>query len=285
MNRLEIEAPAKINLTLDILRKREDGYHDMSMIMQSISLKDHIRLKEREQGIHVECTDPRIPCDGNNLVHKAAVVLSQWASLQKGVVISIEKKIPLEAGLAGGSTDAAAVLKGLAQLWQVEIPLETLMELGNRIGADVPFCLMGGTALAEGTGNRLTPLPDLPKYHVVLVKPEFGVSTQWAFSKVIPQNIVVHPDNKGLCRALAAGRRKDFETGLVNVFEPILFREYPLLTEIKEGLLKAGAQASLMSGSGPTMYGLFRDKEQALRGYEVFQTRFAETYLAETCSG
>lgn len=283
MKTLVVKTPAKINLTLDILRKRTDGYHDLSMIMQTIGLYDVIHLEKSQGGIEVSCTDHRIPCDHTNLVYKAADALNRWASFKKGAKIHIEKNIPLEAGLAGGSANAAGVLKGLAQLWGMSIPEAALMAIGKSVGADVPFCLLGGTALAEGTGDILTPLPSLPKYHVVLVKPDFGISTQKAFSLVDICRIQRHPDNEGLCEALKKGDRQALERGLVNVFEEGTFREYPLLQQIKAELMEQGADASLMTGSGPTMYGLYRDKTKAEKAYAYFLENYQEVFLAETC--
>lgn len=283
MKTLEIKTPAKINLTLDILRKREDGFHDLSMIMQSVSLSDCIRLEEAQIGITVSCTDPRIPCDHSNLVYKAADALMNWASFQKGIKIHIEKNIPVEAGLAGGSANAAGVLKGLVELWNLSISNKELSEIGKTVGSDVPFCLLGGTALAEGTGDILTSLPPIPKYYLVLVKPEFGISTKEAFSMVEISGIEKHPDNAAMCRALEKGDRDALEKGLVNVFEPAAFRQYPQLSEIKADFMKQRADASLMSGSGPTVYGLFRSQTLAEEAFEYFRKRYGEVFIAETC--
>jgi 4-diphosphocytidyl-2-C-methyl-D-erythritol kinase len=282
MKTIRIEAPAKINLTLDVLRKRPDGYHDMSMVMQTIQLCDILHLEEIHEGIQVFCSDPRIPCDRSNLVYKAAETLMKHGGLQKGIRIHIEKHIPLEAGLAGGSADAAAVLKGLATMWGLPDNLEEWMALGNTIGADVPFCLMGGTALAEGTGNVLTPLTSLPHYHVVLVKPGFGISTGKAFSTLDLNGLGPRPDNEKMREALQTADRAAIEAGLVNVFEQGAFKEHPVLKDIKKQLLEQGAQASLMSGSGPTMYGLFRSKERAMEAHEHFRHIYEEVFLTET---
>lgn len=283
MNRISVRTPAKINLTLDILKKREDGYHEISMVMQTVDLCDELEFEEREIGIEIECSNHEIPCDSGNLVYKAANALKDEFGIQKGIYIKINKKIPLEAGLAGGSANAAGTLLALKKMWRIEATDDRLNEIAKSIGADVPYCTKGGTMLAQGIGEKLTKLKDLPDYHVVLVKPEFSISTAWAYNNVDIKNIKQHPDNEAVSRAIEYGDRAVIEKNLGNVFEEAAFKKYPELAEIKETLIKLGAKGSLMSGSGPTMYGLFDDEAKAQLACEHFRGIYDEVYKAKTC--
>lgn len=283
MNRFSVMTPAKINLTLDIIKKREDGYHEISMVMQTVDLCDELEFEERESQIEIECTNDKIPCDRGNLVYKAAKALKEEFDIKKGVYIKINKRIPLEAGLAGGSSNAAGTLIALKKLWDIRISEERLNEIAKSIGADVPYCTQGGTMLAEGIGEKLTRLKNLPDYQVVLVKPNFTISTAWAYNNVDIKNIKKHPDNEAVSRAIEYGDRAEIEKNLGNVFEQAAFEKYPKLAGIKKTLTELGAKGSLMSGSGPTVYGLFDDEAKAESARKHFREIYDEVYKAKTC--
>ncbi|HAE61047.1 MAG TPA: 4-(cytidine 5'-diphospho)-2-C-methyl-D-erythritol kinase [Eubacteriaceae bacterium] len=283
MNRFSVMTPAKINLTLDIIKKREDGYHEISMVMQTVDLCDELEFEERESQIEIECTNDKIPCDRGNLVYKAAKALKEEFDIKKGVYIKINKRIPLEAGLAGGSSNAAGTLIALKKLWDIRISEERLNEIAKSIGADVPYCTQGGTMLAEGIGEKLTRLKNLPDYQVVLVKPNFTISTAWAYNNVDIKNIKKHPDNEAVSRAIEYGDRAEIEKNLGNVFEQAAFKKYPELAGIKKALTELGAKGSLMSGSGPTVYGLFDDEAKAESAWKHFREIYDEVYKAKTC--
>ncbi|MBF7096018.1 4-(cytidine 5'-diphospho)-2-C-methyl-D-erythritol kinase [Alkalibacter mobilis] len=283
MKNISVRTPAKINLTLDIIRKREDGYHDLSMVMQTVDLCDKIHIDEAGGEITVECSDPRIPCDGSNLAYKAADMVRGHFKIQQGVRIRIDKRIPLEAGLAGGSANAAGVLKALDELWDLKMDRDLMLGMGRAIGADVPYCILGGTKLAEGIGDVLTDLGNLPEYYVLLVKPDFSISTGWAYSNIIVDEIKNHPNNEAMCLAIRTGDLDGIEKNLGNVFEAPAFEAFPELSKIKSEILNRGAKASLMSGSGPTVYGLYRDKGDAERALRHFRSIYKEVHLAKTC--
>lgn len=283
MDTITIQTPAKINLTLDILRKREDGYHELCMVMQTVELSDKLTFTQTENDeITVECDKPGIPCDRSNLVFKAAKALKDEFNIKKGVNIRIEKKIPAEAGLAGGSTNAAGTLAALRKIWELDIPEERFMEIAKSIGADVPYCTKGGTALAEGIGEKITSLRKLPLYHVVLIKPNFGISTAWAFREIDIKSIHHRPDNQGMIDAILKGDREGIESRLANAFESAVFKQFPELEGIKAKLKELGADAALMSGSGPTVYGLFRSEANANVAFEYFKDIYADVYKTKT---
>ncbi|NTW71532.1 MAG: 4-(cytidine 5'-diphospho)-2-C-methyl-D-erythritol kinase [Eubacteriaceae bacterium] len=283
MDTITIQTPAKINLTIDILRKREDGYHELCMVMQTVELSDKLTFTQTENDeITVECDKPGIPCDRSNLVYKAAKTLKDEFNIKKGVNIRIEKRIPAEAGLAGGSTNAAGTLAALRKIWELDIPEQRFMEIAKSIGADVPYCTKGGTALAEGIGEKITRLGKLPIYHVVLIKPDFGISTAWAFGQIDIKSIQQRPDNRGMIDAVNRGDRSGIESRLSNAFESAVFKQYPELEGIKAKLKKLGADAALMTGSGPTMYGLFRSEAKADAAYDYFKDLYVEVYKTKT---
>ncbi len=259
-----VRGNAKINLTLDVLHKRPDGYHQVEMIMQAIELGDIVKLEEKMTAeISITSNVSHIPCDQRNLAYQAATLIKDTYQIPKGVHIFIEKNIPMSAGLAGGSTDAAAVLLGLNRLWGLDLSLEEMERLGARLGSDVPFCLQGGTMLATGRGERLEPLTSLPPCYVVLAKPRFGVSTAWVYGKYRGSAVQSHPDTRGVIGALEQGDLLGVASRLSNVLESVTMTEYPLIKKLKESMIKYGAMASLMSGSGPTVFGLVEDKEKA----------------------
>lgn len=257
---LTIKAYAKINLTLDILGKRTDGFHEISTIMQTIELHDILELTPQESGIEFVCDNPDIPGGEKNLAWQAADIFLREYRPNDGVKIRLAKRIPTAAGLAGGSSDAAAVLIGMNKIFSLNLSDEELCRLGAKIGSDVPFCILGGTMLAQGRGEKLTRLPDLPEMFVFVCKPPIDVSTAWAYrtyDEAPPPD--VRPDNEAMQRELAVGNGRGVAKLLCNVFEPSLIGKYPLIGRIKQQCLECGAWGALMSGSGPTVFALSDD--------------------------
>lgn len=268
MSELKLKARAKINLGLDVIRKREDGYHDLRMVMQTIGLCDELVLSQVDtEGIFVSTNRPELPTDERNLVYRAARLLREEFGLPGGIRIHLEKKIPMAAGLAGGSTDAAAVLRGMNELYGLGLSEAQLCERGVKLGADIPYCIMGGTALAEGIGERLTKLPEAPRCFVLLVKPWIDVSTAFVYGHLRADEIVDHPDIDGQIAAIQSGDFPDMTEKMGNVLELVTIPAYPVVQEIKEEMLGLGAAGSMMSGSGPTVFGLFDDREKAEAAY------------------
>jgi len=274
------KAQAKINLTLDVHRKRPDGYHEVEMVMQTVDLSDHLTFTETEDdGIHLSCTAPYIPLDQRNLVYQAAQLMKSTYGIRKGVGIHIEKRIPVAAGLAGGSSDAAAALRGLNRVWGLGQSLDTLAELGAKIGSDVPFCMYGGTAIARGRGEQIEPLPKVAPTWVVLVKPPIAVSTAEVYGRLRADLITDHPDTAGMVEALRTGDVRRISAKLGNVLEPVTFEMYPEVEKLKAQLLKFGAQGALMSGSGPTLFALVEREAKAVRIYNALRGFAREVYL------
>ena len=283
MRELTLSAWAKLNLTLDILRRRPDGYHDLSMVMQSISLKDDVTLTlEEAPGIRCESNLSYISCDERNLAVKAALAFFRDTGISApGLRIRLYKRIPSCAGMAGGSSDAAAVLRGLRALLSPELPLAELERTAATVGSDVPYCLRGTTALAEGRGERLTDLPALPHCWFVVCKPDFPISTPELFSCVRVGALAYHPDTKGMLAALSAGDLEGVARRLFNVFEEVLPRKYGEVFSIKHRLLELGAMNAAMSGSGPTVYGMFLSQAAAERAYLALREEYGQCFLAE----
>ncbi|MFZ5641458.1 MAG: 4-(cytidine 5'-diphospho)-2-C-methyl-D-erythritol kinase [Bacillota bacterium] len=278
MRQIEIKARAKINLTLDVIGKRPDGYHEVAMVMQTIDLHDLITLTAIAEGIEISANNPEIPLGPENLVYKAVEIIKP-AGFSGGIHIHIEKNIPMAAGLAGGSTDAAAVLKGLNSLWRLNLSPEELLELGSRIGSDVPFCILEGTALATGRGEKLTPLAAAPELWLVLAKPPVGVSTKEVYSRFDSGRVGRRPDNAAMIEALAAGDTGKIKDNLVNVLESVTLRLHPEVSALKALLHKAGAEAVLMSGSGPAVFGLAPDQSAAGQIAEQVQREHPEGFV------
>ena len=271
---IEKKAMAKINLALDVIRKREDGYHEVKMIMQTVDLFDTLSFQKSEvSGIHIITNIPEIPTDKRNLIYKAADMLMQQYSIAEGVNISLVKRIPVAAGMAGGSTDAAATLKGINELFELKIPEEKLRELGVKIGADVPYCIMGGTALSEGIGEILTKLPNVPAGHLVLAKPNVNVSTKMVYENLNADRLKDHPDVDGMIEAIMRQDISKIAERMGNVLETVTQVRYPIIKELKDIMLNEGAASALMSGSGPTVFGLFFSKEMAENAYEIIKTK------------
>ena len=258
-----VKANAKINLTLDILSKRLDGYHEVEMVMQSVGLFDTVRLERQQTGISLQMDTKELLADETNLAWKAARLFLDVYKIQDGVFIEIEKRIPIAAGLAGGSADAAGVLLGMNRLFGTGLSAKELCALGEQIGSDVPFCIEGGTMLATGRGEILRRLPDLPPLFVVLAKPPVSVSTAWAYKNYDKMGVLYHPDTKAMIAALSEGRVDNVASCLANVLEEVTQKEYTIIGAYKRVLMKNGAMASLMSGSGPTVFALAKTKTDA----------------------
>lgn len=285
---LTLSANAKINLTLDILGTREDGYHEVAMIMQEISLHDTLSMGKINQGISltivIEGQQGTLPADESNLCWKAAALVQKEYNLQEGVEIHLTKRIPMAAGLAGGSADAAAVLKGMNHLFRLGMTEARLCELGARLGSDIPFCIMGGTMLATGRGEILTRLPSFPRLSVVLAKPPVGVSTAWAYKTYDAGYDGPHPDNEAMLEAIHGGDAHKAADLLCNVLEGVTETEHPVIADYKRLMMEHGAMASMMSGSGPTVFGLVREKQQAWHLADTLKKYDGEAsvFVAET---
>lgn len=285
---LTLSANAKINLTLDILGTREDGYHEVAMIMQEISLHDTLSMGKINQGISltiaIEGQQGTLPADESNLCWKAAALVQKEYNLQEGVEIHLTKRIPMAAGLAGGSADAAAVLKGMNHLFRLGMTEARLCELGARLGSDIPFCIMGGTMLATGRGEVLTRLPSFPRLSVVLAKPPVGVSTAWAYKTYDAGYDGPHPDNEAMLEAIHGGDAHKAASLLCNVLEGVTETEHPAIADYKRLMMEHGAMASMMSGSGPTVFGLVREKQQAWHLADALKKYDGEAgvFVAET---
>lgn len=285
---LTLSANAKINLTLDILGTREDGYHEVAMIMQEISLHDTLSMVKINQGISltivIEGQQGNLPADESNLCWKAAALVQKEYNLQEGVEIHLIKRIPMAAGLAGGSADAAAVLKGMNHLFRLGMTEARLCELGARLGSDIPFCIMGGTMLATGRGEVLTRLPSFPRLSVVLAKPPVGVSTAWAYKTYDAGYDGPHPDNEAMLEAIHGGDAHKAASLLCNVLEGVTETEHPVIADYKRLMMEHGAMASMMSGSGPTVFGLVREKQQAWHLADTLKKYDGEAgvFVAET---
>lgn len=285
---ITVAGNAKINLTLDILGRRADGFHEVAMVMQAIDLHDTLVLTRREAG-HVSLTidRPGLKADDSNLAWRAAVALNQAVGRELGVAIALTKRIPIAAGLAGGSTDAAAVLRGMNELYDLGLSLDQLCDIGATLGSDIPFCLRGGTTLATGRGEVLRRLPELPPLYVVLAKPPVGVSTAWAYQHYDDEGAAVHPDNAAVEQALAKQDVHTVAKLLCNVLESVTIKKYTVISAYKQLMLDKGALASMMSGSGPTVFGLTDTEERAreIAAYLRAQVPEAEVLVTRTAAG
>lgn len=261
---MKLRAYAKINLGLEVLRRREDGYHDVKMIMQTIQMYDMLEMEKSEKpGIHLTTNLSYIPVNENNLVYKAAKLLMDQYGIEEGITINLNKFIPVAAGMAGGSSDAAATLVGVNKMFQLGLTRQQLMELGVKIGADVPYCVMRGTALAEGIGEKLTVLPPMPPCYVLIGKPGISVSTKFVYTNLNLGPDTHHPDIDGMIQALEKRDLYGITDRMENVLEKVTIPEYPVIETIKNHMKAHGAVNAMMSGSGPTVFGIFDDKEKA----------------------
>lgn len=286
MNQITRKAYAKINLGLDVIRRRPDGYHEVKMIMQTVGIYDILTFAKRELSaggpqisimleqkntLKPEFSGEELPCDESNLIYKAAAMIMDTYGVKESVDITLQKNIPIAAGMAGGSTDAAAVFHGLNELFGLSMSLEDMKRLGVKIGADVPYCIMGGTALSEGIGEILTPLPAPTKAYLLIAKPDIDVSTKFVYENLHADMLKYHPDIDGMVEALKAGNLTKVTERMGNVLETVTEKKYPIIRRIKDEMKKSGAQNALMSGSGPTVFGIYTDKETVRKAYDVIK--------------
>ncbi len=266
---VEKKAYAKINLGLDVLRRREDGYHEVKMIMQTVDIWDRLTFAiSSEPEIELAVGGAPLPAGRDNLIYRAAELIKNEKKIDRGIKITLEKNIPVAAGMAGGSTDAAAVFHGFNELFDLSMSLEEMKKLGVRIGADVPYCIMGGTALSEGIGELLTQLPAPPECVLAVAKPDIDVSTKFVYENLHADRLERHPDIDGMAEAIKTGDLKGITERMENVLETVTIREYPVINKIKELMKTKGAVSALMSGSGPTVFGIFMEREDAQKAVD-----------------
>lgn len=269
MKEIAVKALAKINLGLDVVRKREDGYHEVKMVMQTIHLFDRLEMKKTQADeITITTNLTFLPMNENNLVYKAAKLLKDEFSIKDGIDVKLHKHIPVAAGMAGGSTDAAAVLYGMNSMFELGLSKGELMQRGVKIGADVPYCIMRGTALAEGIGEKLTALPPMVKCPVLIAKPQISVSTKFVYENLKLNEGIVHPDIDTLVSDIEAKDLPKIAADMGNILETVTIPNYPVIAQIKDLMKEQGALNAMMSGSGPTVFGLFDTEETAVRAYE-----------------
>lgn len=284
MDQLSLRAMGKINLGLDVLGKRDDGYHEVRMIMQSVRVYDRIILtKTKEEGITVKTNRAYLPTDENNLVYKAAKLLMDEFGIEGGIDIDLKKFIPVAAGMAGGSSDAAAVLHGMNRMYNLRLSEEQLMKRGVTIGADIPFCIMRGTVLSEGIGEILTPLKSTPPCHLVIAKPGISVSTKQVYEALDMAKDIEHPDIDGMIAAINEGDIKKLAGLMSNVLETVTGNDYPIIGQLEDYMKEHGALGAIMSGSGPTVFGIYDDEAAARATYEGLKSNHMakQIYLTE----
>ena len=284
MKSIELKSRAKINLSIDVLGKREDGYHLVEMIMQTIDLYDIIKITENDiDEININSNSLDIPLNKNNIVYKAAEVLKERFNIKSGLNIFIQKNIPVAAGMAGGSCNAAAVLVGLNKLWNLKLSEKQLQEIGLTLGADVPFCISGNAALAQGIGEELTYIKGLPKDTSILIcKPNLFVSTKDVYQGLDLDNIKDRPDNKLLIKCLEEGNIKVLSENMVNVLESVTSKMHEEILDIEKVMLDNNALGAMMSGSGPTVFGLFEKEEDAIKGKEKLLKKYNQVYVVRS---
>lgn len=267
------KAYAKINLGLDVIGRLENGYHVVKMVMQTVGIYDVLTLKKIPSGIVVTTDNGELPTDDNNLIYKAARLMREAYGITEGVSIHLEKNIPIAAGMAGGSTDAAGTFLGMNQLFEIGATIQELQELGVKVGADVPYCIMGGTALAEGIGEILSPLPAPPQCHLVVAKPDINVSTKYVYEHLDAEGVETHPDIDGMIEALEEGELQGIVSRLGNVLETVTVKKHTMINTIKQCMMENGAGGSLMSGSGPTVFGIFTDEQKAQKAKDEIEKK------------
>ncbi|HOM02656.1 MAG TPA: 4-(cytidine 5'-diphospho)-2-C-methyl-D-erythritol kinase [Acetivibrio sp.] len=282
MKSISLNAHAKINLSLDVIGKRQDGYHEVRMIMQTIALHDEVIVESKDAGIEVECDKPWVPGGSDNIAYKAANLMMERYKIESGVGIKILKRIPVAAGLAGGSADAAAVIKGMNELFSLNLDEAELMGIGKQVGADVPFCIKGGTMLSEGIGEKLTQIPSFQGVDIVLVKPKVGVSTAWVYNNLKLDKISSRPDTDLLIKAISDRNIVCLAQNMKNVLETVTIEKYEVINDIKNELLRLGALGSMMSGSGPSVFGIFEDGKKAHLAYERLNDGKWECFMTQT---
>ncbi len=274
MKYVKLNALAKINIGLDVIGRRENGYHDVRMIMQTIYLYDDVTItRGKGKGISMSTNLYYLPNNENNIAYKAAKLLMDEFQIEEGIEIQIKKRIPVAAGLAGGSANAAAVLYGMNRLFQLKLSTKELMERGVKLGADVPYCIMRGTVLAEGIGEKLTALPEFPKCHILIAKPGISVSTKTVYDKLDSKEIVEHPDIDSLLNGIKKGDLDEIVAHMGNVLELVTEDDYPIIKEIKDVMVASGAKRAMMSGSGPTVFGIYTERKLAKAAMKELKER------------
>ena len=274
MRSISLKARAKINLGLDVLRKREDGYHEVKMVMQTINIYDKIYMKIIEKPeIKIVTNLSFLTTNESNLVYKAIQMLRDEFNIEKGVFANVYKYIPVAAGMAGGSTDAAAAMIGMNKLFKLGLSREELMERAVKIGADVPYCIMGGTALAEGIGEKLSQLKPLKRCSILVAKPDISVSTKFVYTNLKLDENTVHPDMDGVLEAIDSSDVETMAKKMSNLLESVTAVKYPQIEEIKKSMIELGAINSIMSGSGPTFFGIFGNRKEAKKAYKTIKEK------------
>ncbi len=282
IDKLTMRSYAKVNFALDVLRRRNDGYHEVRMVMQTIGLYDKLQVKKCSTGIQVTCNLPYLPVDKKNLAYQAAHAFFERTGQCGGVDIHLEKRIPVAAGLAGGSGNAAAVLLALNELYQTGLSRKALADIGLAVGADVPYCIYGGTMLAEGIGERLTRLAPMPHMYIVLVKPKRSISTKKVYEMLDMEQVTGHPDIAGMIQAIEQVNRKEIVIRMFNVLQQVTEQIDPKVKEICSAFLELGAEGTIMSGSGPTVFGVFEQKNVAYRAYQKMRSCYQDVFFTET---
>ena len=274
MNQTKQRAYAKINLGLDVLRRRPDGYHEVKMVMQTVDIYDDLFLEKTEKpGVELQIDGSDLTAGKDNLICRAAELFMEEKGIAGGVKIRLVKRIPIAAGMAGGSSDAAATLRGMNELWETGCSAQELQEIGVRLGADIPYCVVGGTMLSEGIGEILTPLPAPPECVLLIAKPEISVSTKFVYENLHADTLKSHPDIDGMVEAIRRGQLEGITERMGNVLETVTTKTYPVIEEIKTVMNVKGAENALMSGSGPTVFGIFGQKEQAEAAAAILRER------------
>lgn len=284
MDKISLKALAKINLGLDVVRRREDGYHEVRMVMQTIHLFDRVNIeKTSEPGIRIKTNLSYLPVNENNLIYKAGRLLMDEFDITEGVSVDLDKRIPVAAGMAGGSTDAAAMLYGMNKMFGLGLSMQELKDRGVKIGADVPYCLMRGTALAEGIGEKLKSLPPMIKCPVLIAKPQISVSTKFVYENLKLDEMAKHPDIDQLIKDIKTKDLQGVCDHMGNILETVTIPNYPIIAEIKKNMIENGAAGAMMSGSGPTVFGLFDDAEKAKQAYKAMKKSglSRQTYLTD----
>lgn len=279
---MKTKAYAKVNIALDVIGKREDGYHLLRMIMQAIDLYDEIMVEKIDKGIKINCNKPYVPTDERNLAYKAAKLFIDKFNINSGVSITIKKNIPVSAGLAGGSTDCAAVLKLMNDIFNTNLTDQELMDLGVKLGADVPYCIVGGTALCEGIGEKISKIKPFKDKILVLVKPPFGVSTKAVYQDFDLSKVVFHPNVEGLIKNIEKDNLDYVAKNMKNLLENVTLLKYKEIISIKQAMIENGSIGSMMSGSGPTVFAFFDDMVKAQKCYDVMKKKYKDTYITRT---
>lgn len=284
MNEIKINSYSKINLALNILDKRKDGYHEVETIIQSINLADKVIITEEREGIKIKCNHPQVPVDSQSLAYKSAEKMLKKYGIERGVKIEIDKKIPLASGMAGGSANSATILVGINKLFSLNLSNEVLREIGEELGTDVPFCIQNGTALAYQRGEKITLLPPInPPLWIVVINPGFKISTQWAYNNLDLEKVKGRKDNtKAMLTVLKEGKSQEIAKNLFNSFEELVIKKFPEIEKVKDRLINEGALGALMSGSGPTVFGIAQNKKEALQIYEKLKLEYKSIWVVQT---